>query len=299
MPRQANGTYVQPANTAAVSGQPISSTAFNTLETDIGTEITNSLDRLGRSAMQAPLPMGGNKITGMADPTVSTDAVTKNYADTQVATFFSTGDVKLTLKTAADTGWLLFDDGTFGSASSGGSNRANNDTQALFTLLYNAPFTDANVPILTSGGGATTRVAQGSASAAWAANCRMSLPKTLGRALAVAGSGAGLTSYIMGQTTGENTHTLALTEIPAGIQSVNVAGFGVTVTSNAVIATGATGENTGGGQFGFNIPSGFNQQVTSSGGVAAGNVFSSSDNTGGGAHNNMQPTTFLNAMVKL
>lgn len=82
MPRQSNGTYIQPANTAAVSGQSISSIAFNTLETDIGTEITNSLDRGGRSAMTAALPMGNNKITGLATPTVSTDAATKVYVDT-------------------------------------------------------------------------------------------------------------------------------------------------------------------------------------------------------------------------
>lgn len=82
MARQANGTYIQPANTAAVSGQTISSTAFNTLITDVGTEITNSLDRQGRSAMQAALSMGNNKITGLATPTASTDAATKAYVDT-------------------------------------------------------------------------------------------------------------------------------------------------------------------------------------------------------------------------
>src|SRR5437899_2827662 len=142
MPRQANGTYIAPANTAAVSGNAISSTAFNTLETDIGTEITNSLDRQGRSAMQANLPMGNNKITGMADPTVTTDAATKNYVDTTTAAFFSTGDLKLTLKTVADTGWVLitstvFGNGTIGAASSGANIRANADCQALFTLVFN------------------------------------------------------------------------------------------------------------------------------------------------------------------
>lgn len=55
MPRNGAGTYTQPANTAAVSGQVESSVAFNTLMTDFGTEITNSLDRAGRSTMSAPL----------------------------------------------------------------------------------------------------------------------------------------------------------------------------------------------------------------------------------------------------
>ena len=52
--------------------------------------------------MTAALPMGGQKITGAADPTVATDVATKNYVDTTTATFFSTGDVKLTFKIVAD-----------------------------------------------------------------------------------------------------------------------------------------------------------------------------------------------------
>lgn len=86
MPRQANGTYQQPAGTAAVSGAVISSTANNTLITDIGAEITNSVDRGGRSAMTATLPMGGNKISNLGAPAVATDAATKGYVDAEVAT---------------------------------------------------------------------------------------------------------------------------------------------------------------------------------------------------------------------
>ena len=81
MPRQSNGTYVAPANTAAVSLATISSTAFNTLETDIGNEITNSVDRQGRSPMQANLPMGGYRATGAGDPSSAQDYVTLNYAN--------------------------------------------------------------------------------------------------------------------------------------------------------------------------------------------------------------------------
>jgi len=85
MPRQANGTYQQPAGTAAVSGATISSTANNTLITDIGAEITNSVDRGGRSAMTATLPMGGNKISNLGAPATGSDATTKDYVDTAVA----------------------------------------------------------------------------------------------------------------------------------------------------------------------------------------------------------------------
>lgn len=82
MPRGSTGAYVAPSGTTAVSGQTIAASSFNTLETDIGSEITNSVDRLGRGGMLAALPMNSNKITGMADPSNAQDAVTLNYLNT-------------------------------------------------------------------------------------------------------------------------------------------------------------------------------------------------------------------------
>ena len=238
--------------------------------------------------MTAALPMGGQKITGMADPTVATDGATKNYVDTTTAAFFSTGDGKITLKNAADPGWILCDDGTFGSATSGSSNRQNADTQALFTLFYNS-ISDASAPILTSGGGATTRVAQGSAAAAWAANCRMTLTKQLGRAIAISGAGAGLTSRQLGTNLGEENHTLSLSEIPTGITSVVNFVKSVALYLAPVIATFNTGAAVG-QPYDSAGPSNISFITTATG---------TSNNTGGAAHNNMQPTTFWNVMIKL
>lgn len=84
MPRQANGTYQPPAGTTAVSGQPISSPAYNSQNTDFGTEITNSLDRNGRGAMAANLAMGGFKINNLGAPAAGTDATNKDYVDTEI-----------------------------------------------------------------------------------------------------------------------------------------------------------------------------------------------------------------------
>lgn len=300
MPRQANGNYIAPANTAAVSGTSISATAFNTLETDIGTEITNSLDRLGRSAMQAALPMGNNNITGMADPVVSTDAATKNYVDTVVASFFSTGDVKLTYKSSPDTGWLMFDDGTFGSVSSGSSNSNSAANLALFTLLFNTPFTDANVPLLTSGGAATTRSGQVSASAAWAANCRMSLPKTLGRALGIAGAGSGLTTRVLGSIVGEEAHTLTLTELATGITSGGSISGSATNALNIPQTSGSISSSLPGSIGGSgDSPNSPNTWSGVNSFPVNGSASVTSNNTGGGAHNNMPPMTYLNAMIKV
>jgi hypothetical protein len=302
--RQSNGTYIQPANTAAVSGQAISSTAFNTLIADVGAEITNSLDRGGRSAMTAPLPMGGQKITGMADPTNPTDGANKNYVDG--AANFTTGDVKLTFKTVPDSGWLMLDDTSFGSAASAAAYKSA-AAQALFIVLYN--LSDANAPLYTAAPATlTTRAAQGTAATAWAANCAMSLPKQLGRALGVAGSGAGITARGLGQAFGEETHTLTLGELPTGITSTNPAPFTSTVTpivgggniiplssaswtQNSNIAT--TGTATIGGITGGSV--GYGNLITTAPGAA--NV--TSNNTSAAGHNNIPPTLYYNAMIKL
>lgn len=241
--------------------------------------------------MTAALPMGSQKITGMADPTVATDGATKNYVDTTTGTFFSTGDAKLTFKIVPDSGWLMLDDGTFGSASSGSSNSNNIANLALFTLFFNAPFTDANVPILTSGGGATTRAAQVSASAAWAANCRMSLPKTLGRAMGIAGSGSGLTARVLGQTFGEENHALTSGENGphdhGGITGNDTPAH-VHQTGSIAITPGGAGPALAQGGSGVNTS-----------GPIAPHQHSITSSGSGTAHNTMQPTTFINCMVKI
>lgn len=278
MPRQANGTYLQPANTAAVSGQTISSTANNTLITDIGTEITNSVDRGGRSAMTAALPMGGQKITGMADPTASTDGATKNYVDTTTSAFFSTGDVKITLKTVADSGWVLAGGTsiTIGNVGSGAS-YANANTQALYTLIWNN-VADAYCPV-TGGRGAN-------AAADWAGLKPISLGSWAQRSVGIAGAQGGLTARALGQYLGEETHLLTTPEIPSH--------------SHGITDPGHT--------HGYNQPSSFGFSGggagilgTSTGGTTTSSTTGITINNagGGGAHNNMQPTIFVNAMIKL
>jgi microcystin-dependent protein len=216
----------------------------------------------------------------------------------------STGVVWLTVASTPPTGWLMFDDGTFGDATSGSSNSNSAVNLALFNILFASPFTDTTCPLLTSTGAGTTRAAQGSAAAAWAANCRMTLPKMLGRALAVAGSGSGLTARTMGLTVGEETHLLALSETPAGIVSANGGNISLTVTSSdsGIVnnPAGVASSGAGGGGNGQLVgTSGSVGARTSTGNITAGNAVVTSTNTGGGAHNNMQPSQFLNAIVKL
>jgi hypothetical protein len=82
-----------------------------------------------------------------------------------------TGDIKFGLYSVAPSGWVKANGGTIGNASSGAT-RANADTAALFSLLWDLNATDS--PILTSAGAASTRGA--SAAADYAANKRLTVP---------------------------------------------------------------------------------------------------------------------------
>jgi microcystin-dependent protein len=188
---------------------------------------------------------------------------------------FSTGDVKLTIKTVADTGWIMCNDQTIGNVSSGAT-YANANAQSLFTLLWNN-VSNTYAPV-TGGRGAN-------AAADWAAQKPIQLTAMMGRALGVGGSGSGLTSRTLGQTTGEENHLLVTNEIPAHKHTLTDPGHTHTYTGpgTAILNSGA----------GFPEVNG----ASNTGSAVTGITMA---NTGGGAsHNNMQPTSFLNAMIKL
>lgn len=87
------------------------------------------------------------------------------------------GAVGYFARNSAPTGWVLANGGTIGSSSSN-ADLASADAEALFTVLWGNGWTDALLPVLTSGGSASTRGA--SAAADWAANKRMTLPDLRG-----------------------------------------------------------------------------------------------------------------------
>jgi hypothetical protein len=174
----------------------------------------------------------------------------------------TTGDLKLTLKTSADSGWVMMNDTSIGDASSNATGRAAADCQSLFTLLW-TNIINTWAPTQDSSGSPVSRGA--SAAADWAAHRRLLLPRTLGRALSTAGSGSGLTSRALGECLGEETHTLT----------------GPEMAHNHPITGTNRAQGPAGGVSTFNSPTGAVSNVTAS------------------PHNIMQPASFLNVMVKL
>ena len=123
---------------------------------------------------------------------------------------FLTGDVKATVRPTAPPGWIIMNDGTIGDALSGGTTRANADAEELFSLLW-GQVPDTWCPV--SGG-------RGASSAAdFAAHKTLTLFKTLGRAIACAGSGAGFTPRVAGENLGEEAHQQSVAELAAHIHS--------------------------------------------------------------------------------
>lgn len=106
MPRNGVGTYVLPAGQPVVPATTISSTVFNLFTNDVATALTNSLAVDGQTPMAASLPMGNNKITGLAAGVSSDDAARMDQVTGKVniADLANTSD---TSKGAAMVGGLI------------------------------------------------------------------------------------------------------------------------------------------------------------------------------------------------
>jgi microcystin-dependent protein len=140
-----------------------------------------------------------------------------------------TGTLRAYVGTTAPAGYVRANGRTIGNGSSGGTERANADTEALFTLLWNS-YADAQAAV-SSGRGA-------SAAADYAANKTIALPDLRGRSLFglddMGGSAAGrlanasgISETTNGATGGADTVTLVTANLPSHTHS-----FSATTSSN-------------------------------------------------------------------
>ncbi|RAI31493.1 hypothetical protein [Rhodoplanes serenus] len=145
-------------------------------------------------------------------------------------TVAATGDVKHKYGTGPISGWVRANGRTIGSATSGATERAHADAQALFEYLWSA---DSNLSV-SGGRGA-------SANADWLANKTIALPDARGRALAglddmgstaagrLTSSFFGATATVLGAAGGAESRSLSATNLPpisytpAGTVSVSLA----------------------------------------------------------------------------
>jgi microcystin-dependent protein len=137
------------------------------------------------------------------------------------------------------------------------------------------------------------------------------LPNPAGRVPGFVGSGSGLTTRALGDSVGEETHTLIIEEMPAHKHgsvdvSGNTNGNGFTTTNGAHVHTGTTNAS-GFATTSVNVNNLTTQiDVADNGGGGHTHTFTTNSagdhnhqmgSTGGGLeHNNMQPTLFVGNM---
>lgn len=238
----------------------------------------------------------------------------------------------------APAGWVLASGRTIGSAASGASERANADTQALFTLLWNS-MADTEAPV-SGGRGA-------SAAADFAANKTITLPDARGRTLAGlenmgGGTGASRSQFMTTGTLTSGSASVATggtlrgsvtigmsvfgPGIPAGTTVLSIGiSSGITISNNATTSGAVTlrfgfmdtqALGSAGGRFIHSLttnemPSHTHQQTGNTGQATsagsfqiAGNLstvaINNTQSTGGDqAHSNLQPTLIAAYIIKL
>lgn len=329
MPRNGQGTYSVVNSFTPVTN--ISASAVNANFADVGIELTNSLPRDGQAGMLGQLKAadGTLALPGIASAADPDTGLHRIAADTWVAISggleifrwspaglilaagkkLFAGDASNQLIPTGATidyegatepnGWLLCSGKTIGSATSGGTSRANADTEALFTLLWNSK-ADAEAPV-SGGRGA-------SAAADFAANKTIALPDRRGRigvgkdnmggvaAGRVTSGGSGIDAAVLGKAGGAETHVLTAGQMPSHTHpgSVTDAQGSHTHTITHPSGSGITAGGTNSWSGGAFADAG----AISAAGVHSHNVLLAEDGDGA-AHNNMPPAYVSNVLIKL
>lgn len=163
------------------------------------------------------------------------------------------------LANTTPSGWVLASGRTIGSATSGATERANQDTAALYSVIWQS-FGNTELPIQDSTGTPTTRGI--SAAADFSDNKRLPLPDARDRVVIglgnMGGSSAGrilgFDTTLLGKTGGVETVTLTEENLPPHTHDVSVptveAGTGHTGTTEGTagpdesVTSSSVGEST-------------------------------------------------------
>lgn len=219
------------------SGETVTPAKLNSLVDDGTVTFTTAAD-----TDDSTLEVSGNKFR------VKDGGITSAKLLAAVANaLMPVGAVQAFARSTAPTGWLAANSDTIGSASSNATH-ASADYAALFTVLWDN-WTNTDLPILTSGGSASTRGAD--AATDFAANKRLPLPDL--RGIFVRGSGS---QTISGTTYNKafalkeqdalqaHTHSSAAAASGAQLLAGGVNGAAISGSTTGAINTGRTDAET-------------------------------------------------------
>jgi microcystin-dependent protein len=193
---------------------------------------------------------------------------------------FDTGEIKLVYDSAERAGYVRLNGRTIGNGASAATERANADTEALFTFLWGK---DSNLTV-SGGRGA-------SAAADFAAGKRLTLPDWRGRVpacvdgfgnsvtgrISASGTGnPGLDGSVLGAAGGVDRHALTTPQIPSHTHTVTSYNYADSV-------------NRPGGDL----------NIADNDRSANSHIVTSNATGGNEAHPNLQPTTMAGYYIKL
>lgn len=210
-------------------------------------------------------------------------------------TIFQTGDVMWLDVQGTRSGWVRDNGRTIGSASSGATERANADTSALFSYLWNT-FSNTICPVSTGRGA--------NAAADFAANKTIQLPDKRGYIHGglddMGNSAAGRYANVpvvsgsvtdAGSVLGEATNVLIKAQLPTDAPSGTIAMGGsipITISGGTPVFGGTAATATGQGSATGNQN---NLQITATASIASLTAaFTGAPLGSGSAHNNVQKT---------
>ncbi len=202
---------------------------------------------------------------------IKTDGFNWYILNEFIAPGFTTGDIKITFK-ISEVGWVRMDDGTIGNAISGATTRANEDTKNLFVILY-LNVSDTYCPVSGGRSGTTETDAIND----FNNGKTLKLPRSVGRAMCNYGNGEGLTNRDFGKYLGKEDEHVTVSQLP--------------IHYHKYWRSDADGEvGDLGSQRAYNI------EIQSQGFNAydGGTTYANNE-----AHPNMQPSIFMNFLIKL
>lgn len=239
---------------------------------------------------------GTTQLTADNIPVVGSSSGGGGGGTVDPTTVLQTGWLQPIYGTGVISGFVRCNARTIGSATSGATERANADTQSLFTFLYNG---DPNLAVSTGRGS--------SAALDWAANKTIALPDFRGRALAalddmgnspanrLTATYFGTAATVLGAAGGAESRTLTLAQLPTGITATGTFALSLGNILNTLSNVLSLFSSTSGG----NVFNAFASSTTSavSSPTASGTVTSS--NTGGAAHATASPMMLATIYLKL